>query len=90
MRDEKTKRCVFCTASPDGTTSCEIYATRPDQCVWVEAGDAKCQQARELKGLPMLLDKHGQRPNLALMYGSVGEYELDYVPYGDEMVKGGE
>ena len=89
MREDHTKRCVFCAAYPDGSTCCAIYATRPQQCVRVEAGDAKCQQAREVKGLPMLLDKHGQRPGWDLLLESCAEHDVDECPYIDEYEEGG-
>jgi Fe-S-cluster containining protein len=33
---------------------CKIYATRPNGCVAMEAGDEQCQHARSAAGLPPL------------------------------------
>ncbi len=34
--------------------TCEIYPTRPNDCVSMQAGDEQCQKAREAEGLPPL------------------------------------
>lgn len=56
---------------------CSIYPTRPTCCVAVEAGDAKCQQARLMKSLPLLRDKHGNLPDRDTMEESCDHYGLD-------------
>jgi len=43
----------------------------------VEAGDAKCQQARRIKGLPFLRDRDGNEPSRELLLESCDEYDLD-------------
>jgi len=43
----------------------------------VEAGDAKCQQARRIKGLPFLRDRDGNEPSRELLLELCDEYELD-------------
>ena len=87
--DISTGRCCFASEALPGVVECGIYQTRPQQCVAVEAGDAKCQQARELKGLPMLLDRHGQRPGWDLLLESCEEHYVDECPYIDEYEEGG-
>jgi Fe-S-cluster containining protein len=42
-----TKACPF--LSPDDT--CDIYATRPDDCVAFEPGGKKCRQCRKDAGM---------------------------------------
>jgi Fe-S-cluster containining protein len=39
----------------DGENRCTIYATRPNVCRRFEAGSAQCQEARKLRGLPVLI-----------------------------------
>jgi Fe-S-cluster containining protein len=43
--------CPFLTAE----NHCSIYATRPNCCVGLQAGDEQCQESRESDGLPQLL-----------------------------------
>lgn len=66
-------RCAFLG---DGNL-CSIYPTRPEQCVRVEAGDAKCQLARTQAGLPWLRDKDGNLPSDELMEMSYDEYGMN-------------
>lgn len=73
-----------CCPLLDAQNRCTIYATRPQQCVVVEPGDAKCQQARELEGLPILLDQDGKRPSFEAIYESAVRYGLDFIPYWPE------
>lgn len=61
----------------DSSCKCSIYDTRPLTCVAVEPGDAKCQQARLMKGLPMLCDQDGQKPSMQLLAESCGDYQLE-------------
>lgn len=82
LYDTARRCCPFLTdANEVGARRCEIYATRPNECVAVEAGDAKCQQAREMAGLPILLDRDGAKPDAAAMAKSVEDYGLDWTPY---------
>lgn len=74
LHDQKTRACPFLE---DATNHCSIYPTRPVACVMVEAGDAKCQQARKMKGLPMLRDRNGNEPTQAMLEESAEEYLLD-------------
>lgn len=74
LYDTDTRACPFL----DGETNlCGIYATRPVACVMVEPGDAKCQQARKIRGLPMLRDRDGNEPSRELIEASCEYYELD-------------
>lgn len=74
LYDTETKACPFL----DGQTKlCGIYATRPVACVMVEPGDAKCQQARKMKGLPLLRDRDGNEPSREVLEASCEDYELD-------------
>ncbi len=74
LYDTETKACPFLASD---TKLCGIYATRPVACVMVEPGDAKCQQARAMKGLPILRDKHGNEPSRQALEASCEEYDLD-------------
>jgi Fe-S-cluster containining protein len=74
LYDSKTNACPFL----DGKTKdCGIYSTRPTCCVMVEAGDAKCQQARRMKGFPLLRDRIGNEPTIEMLEDSCEEYGLD-------------
>ncbi len=74
LYDTETRSCPFL----DGETKeCGIYPTRPNVCVSVEAGDARCQQARIIKGLPLLQNRDGNLPSAELLAASCEEYELD-------------
>ena len=42
--------CMF--LAPDNT--CEIYPTRPNECVAMQAGDEQCQEVRQTEDLPRL------------------------------------
>ena len=42
--------CEFLSAE----NHCEIYPTRPNACVWLQAGDDQCHQARKAVGLDEL------------------------------------
>ena len=79
----ETHACPFLAPASDqpGQHLCGIYATRPQCCVAVEAGDAKCQQARELRKLPILCDRDGNPPSREVLDASAEEYELDWTPY---------
>lgn len=55
---------------------CDIYHTRPNECVAVEPGDAKCQQARYMQGLPLLRDVDGNEPSIELLSESCDYYDL--------------
>ena len=46
-----SRPCAF--LSPNNL--CQIYPTRPNACVGMEAWDEQCQMARESVGLPPLL-----------------------------------
>lgn len=72
LYDTQTRACPFVVGN-----SCSIYPTRPVECVCVEAGDAKCQQARGIAGLPMLCDTTGQPPSRDRLLESCEEYSLD-------------
>lgn len=74
LYDDTRRACSFL----DGETKlCGIYQSRPVACVMVEAGDAKCQQARLMKGLPLLRDRSGNEPTIEMLESSCEEYELD-------------
>lgn len=74
LYDSETKACPFL----DGTTKlCGIYPTRPACCVLVEPGDAKCQQARNMMGLPLLRDRNGNEPTIEMLLESCEEYGLE-------------
>jgi Fe-S-cluster containining protein len=72
LYDSQTLACPFLADN-----SCSIYPTRPLDCVCVEAGDAKCQQARSMAGLQMLCDASGQPPARCRLAESCEEYSLD-------------
>ena len=74
LYDSITHACPF--LSPDSNL-CGIYSTRPNECVSVEPGDAKCQQARRIKGLPLLHDKDGNRPCMFNLAESCELYGLN-------------
>lgn len=79
LYDVETKACPFLVPDKIDVTkrACEIYQTRPVACVMVEAGDAKCQQARRMKGLPLLRDRDGYEPTRKVLEASCEDYELD-------------
>lgn len=69
--------------------SCLIYPTRPTCCVAVQAGDAKCQQARKIQGLPMLRDRDGKYPDReGVLSDSADYYGLSEDEYWQEMSDG--
>ncbi len=72
---DRERRC--CPFLEDSSNLCTIYETRPVACVLVEPGDAKCQQARKMKGLPMLRDSRGSKPELPVLVESCEFYDLD-------------
>jgi len=74
LYDINTRACPFLDSE---TKHCSIYATRPVVCVMVEAGDAKCQQARQTKGLPVLRDRDGNEPSRKLLVESCEDYGLE-------------
>jgi Fe-S-cluster containining protein len=37
-----------------GDNTCDIYPTRPNVCVAMQAGDDQCQESRKADGLPEL------------------------------------
>lgn len=56
---EESGRCVLVAGSRpcpflDADNRCSIYATRPHDCVAMQAGDEQCQQVRQAAGLPPL------------------------------------
>ncbi len=74
LYDRQTRACPFLCGE---TKHCQIYDTRPVACVMVEPGDAKCQQARLKKNLPLLQDKNGKEPTADMLLESCYEYQLD-------------
>lgn len=44
-------RCMFLQAD----NRCEIYPTRPNCCVGMEAGDEQCQESRAKRGMEPLM-----------------------------------
>lgn len=81
----ETKSCPFLCGG-----RCSIYQTRPLECVAVEPGDAKCQQARWVKKLPMLADRDGNPPSEELLRCSADHYGLDYDEWFGEGVEWGQ
>jgi Fe-S-cluster containining protein len=45
----------------DRENRCTIYATRPDVCRRFEPGSAQCQEARQQRGLPLLMPLENQK-----------------------------
>lgn len=86
MRNPETHSCVFVNFDDDSGAKCEIYATRPHQCVAVEAGDAKCQHARDIKNLPPLRDRDGNEPTREMMEFSAEMYDMDFTPLFDDFL----
>ena len=85
LYDRETWACPFLKheqAEPQ-ISECLIYPTRPTCCVSVEAGDAKCQQARRMKGFPMLCDRNGIKPSRKMMLESCDEYDMDFEQISD-------
>lgn len=78
--DSKRGCCPFLNES----NHCDIYHTRPNECVAVEAGDAKCQQARYMQGLPLLRDIDGNEPSIAVLSDSCEDYGIDLEELGIE------
>lgn len=76
--DQETRECPFLKYENTDHTCCEIHDTRPTCCVAVEAGDAKCQQARLQAGRELLADRNGNTPTEEMMRDSCEEYELDF------------
>lgn len=72
LYDLEKRQCPFL----DESCHCSIYATRPNECVSVEPGDAKCQQARHMKGFPLLRDVDGNEPSIELLTQSCDDYDL--------------
>jgi len=83
LYDIETRQCPFLSEC-DGKHSCQIYPTRPNQCVALEPGDAKCQQARVMRSLPLLLDSEGRYPDRNQLAESCGDYELDFAEFFEE------
>jgi Fe-S-cluster containining protein len=75
LYDTDKHQCPFLR---DDTNECDIYPTRPTECVMVAAGDAKCQQARKMKGLGTLRDSGGRLPTRSMLLESCEKYGLDY------------
>jgi uncharacterized protein len=48
-------RCAALTGEIGGQVGCSAYALRPPACREVQAGDDKCQRARQRHGLPPLV-----------------------------------
>lgn len=71
--DSEKRSCPFLCSE---TKHCGIYSTRPVECVMVEPGDAKCQQARRMKNLGLLHDKDGNPPSRRLLLESCMDYDL--------------
>jgi uncharacterized protein len=44
----------------DGDKRCTIYPSRPDVCRQFEAGSDQCQEARTLRGLPVLTSQENE------------------------------
>ena len=84
MRDPSTRCCVFARVDDELGVSCEIYATRPQQCVAVEPGDAICQHARDIRNLPPLRDRDGNEPTREMMEASAELHGLDFIPLFDD------
>lgn len=80
LYDLETRQCPFL----DESCHCSIYSTRPNECVAVEAGDAKCQQARHMMGLPLLRDVDGNEPSIELLSQSCNDYDLGLEDLGVE------
>lgn len=80
LYDSERNCCPFLRGSmlKPGCHFCSIYQTRPNECVSVEAGDAKCQQARGMKGLGILKDKNGNVPTRAMLEQSCEHYGLEF------------
>lgn len=72
LYDLDKKQCPFL----DERCHCSIYPTRPNECVDVEPGDAKCQQARNMAGLPLLKDTNGKEPSIEVLADSCEHYNL--------------
>ena len=72
LYDLDKRQCPFLNEA----CHCSIYHTRPNECVSVEPGDAKCQQARHMKGLPLLRDINGNEPSIAVLSDSCEDYDL--------------
>ncbi len=70
--------CVFLEAQGEDKFFCGIYPTRPNECVAVEPGDAKCQQARVAEGLLLLDDRDGNPIDAALLIASCDEYGFEF------------
>lgn len=70
LYDSVRRACPFLGSD----MACGVYATRPGDCVRVEAGDYKCQYARWLKGLPVLADRSGCPPRQSQILESCDEY----------------
>ncbi|MBE3125374.1 MAG: YkgJ family cysteine cluster protein [Acidobacteria bacterium] len=47
----RTKPCPFLKEIPIGVYYCQIYCTRPTDCVAMVPGGEQCHQAREMAGL---------------------------------------
>lgn len=72
LYDLDKMQCPFLSDS----CHCSIYSTRPNECVSIEPGDAKCQQARHMKGLPLLRDINGNEPSMDVLSDSCDDYDL--------------
>lgn len=78
IRDRERRCCRFLS---DGEKRlCEIYDTRPNECVYVQPGDAKCQQARAVARLPLLQPIVGKLTAKELRE-SCEEYGLDFIEW---------
>lgn len=76
LYEETTRACPFWREC-----RCAIYPTRPNECVAVQPGDAKCQQARHLAGLALLLDREWNLSHEALRESCM-EYGLELEDLG--------
>ncbi len=81
IRDREHRRCCFLTGVTDGIMGeqwlCSIYSTRPGECVYVQPGDAKCQQARVMAEMTLLKPVDGKL-TLDDIRASCEEYGLDF------------
>lgn len=85
LYDSDRHCCPFLIEHEDGSTKCDIYPTRPNECVGCEAGSPKCQQARMHNQMPLLRDVDGSLPDLSRWHE---QYDADYgADFIDELIQ---
>lgn len=67
MEAEEKDKCILLACGLEHPckllrdNQCSVYPTRPNGCVYMQAGSSQCANARKLHGLPLLRRKRMKR-----------------------------